>query len=165
MPFSLLPRTVVAALPNLTPRLLRGMGVTLLLLDFDNTVVPYTTDTPEPAIRAWFRTMKEQGVRLCVVSNSRKPRVVEFCRQWELPCYTRCRKPSPKWVRQAAQELDTPLTQCALVGDQIYTDVLAANLAGVRSILVRPIHLHNFWLKARHVLEQPFLLLARHRKN
>lgn len=163
MPFSLLPRTIVRTLPDLTPQKLRAMGVELLMLDFDNTIVPYTSDVPEPAVRAWFRTMERSGIRLCVVSNSKKSRVVEFCAVREIPCYTHCRKPSPQGILQAAKAQKVSLEACALVGDQIYTDTLAANLAGVRSILVKPIHLHNIWLKLRHVAELPFISIAKRR--
>ena len=57
-----------------------------------------------------------------------------------------------------------PAENCALAGDQIFTDVLGANGQGVQSILVKAIHNHNFWLKARHVLELPFIFLARKRR-
>ena len=54
--------------------------------------------------------------------------------------------------------------ECALVGDQIFTDTLGANLAGIRCFLVKAIDNHNFWLKARHVLEKPFIFAARKRR-
>lgn len=163
MPFSLLPRTIVHGLPDLTPKMLKKLGVELLMLDFDNTVVPYTTDVPTPAVRAWFRTMQASGICLCVVSNSKKERVQQFCRQWDIPCFTHCRKPSRKGILRAAEAMKAPLQACALAGDQIYTDTLAANRAGVRSILVEPIHLHNVWLRLRHVAELPFIHLAKRR--
>ena len=50
------------------------------------------------------------------------------------------------------------------MGDQIYTDTLGANLAGVRPILVKAIHNHNFWLKLRHAAEMPFIIAARKRR-
>ena len=163
MPFSLLPKTIVSGLPDLTPRRLRAMGVSVLMLDFDNTVVPYTTDTPTPAMRAWLRTMEENRIRLCVVSNSKKGRVQTFCAERGIPCFVHCRKPSRKGIFQAAEEMHVSLAECALAGDQIFTDTLAANRAGVRSILVKPLHLHNIWLKLRHVAEQPFIKLAKRR--
>ena len=55
--------------------------------------------------------------------------------------------------------------RAALVGDQIYTDVLGANCAGVRSILIPAIDNHNIWLKLRHVAELPFIWLARNRRE
>ena len=59
---------------------------------------------------------------------------------------------------------DIPAKNAALVGDQIYTDTLGANCVGVTSILVSAINNHNFWLKARHVLELPFILPAKKRR-
>lgn len=163
MSFSLLPKVIVTALPDLTPKKLTAMGIDVLMLDFDNTVVPYTNDIPTPAVRAWFRTMERHHIQLCVVSNSKKNRVKEFCETWGIQCFTHCRKPSRQGILQAASTLKTPLDRCALVGDQIFTDTLAANRAGVCSILVKPIHLHNIWLKLRHVAEQPFILIAKRR--
>ena len=163
MSFSLLPRTIVPALPDLTPQKLRRWGVEVLMLDFDNTVVPYTTDVPTPTIRAWLHTMERNGIRLCVVSNSKKDRVRIFCEAWNIPCFTHCRKPSRQGILQAAEAMHAPLEACALAGDQIFTDTLAANRAGVRSILVRPIRLHNIWLQLRHVAELPFIYIAKRR--
>ena len=53
------------------------------------------------------------------------------------------------------------MEQAALAGDQIYTDVLGANCAGAKSILVTPIHLHNIWLRLRHVAEKPFIAMGK----
>ena len=50
------------------------------MMDFDNTIVPYTTDVPTEPMRAWLEQMKSSNIRLCVVSNSKRPRVVTFCK-------------------------------------------------------------------------------------
>ena len=65
---------------------------------------------------------------------------------------------------ECLQKFGVPAEEAALVGDQIYTDTLGANGVGVRSILVKAIDNHNFWLKARHVLEKPFIFAARKRR-
>ena len=62
------------------------------------------------------------------------------------------------------ERFKVPPSVCALVGDQIYTDTLGANCAGIRSILVKAIHNHTFWLKLRHVAEKPFIFAARKRR-
>ena len=59
---------------------------------------------------------------------------------------------------------EIPSENCALVGDQIFTDTLGANCAGVRSILVNAIDNHNIWLKLRHVAEMPFILISGNRR-
>jgi len=81
-----------------------------------------------------------------------------------MECITHSQKPFPKGIRQCLAKYDKQPRECAIAGDQIFTDTLGGNCAGLMSILVRPINNHNFWLKARHVLEQPFILLARNRR-
>ena len=164
MPFSPLPTMITDSLTDLTPAFLEEKGIRLLMLDFDNTIVPYTTNTPTPDMEIWLRCMVRMGVKLCVVSNSRKQRVQIFCRKYGIPCVTHARKPFTRGIREALALFEMKPEECALVGDQIYTDTLGANAAGVRSILVKAIHNHNFWLKARHVLELPFIYAARKRR-
>ncbi|MCI6957943.1 MAG: YqeG family HAD IIIA-type phosphatase [Candidatus Faecousia sp.] len=161
MPFSLLPGVMAESLTELTPGMLTQRGIRLLMLDFDNTIVPYTTDVPAGEMISWLREMEESDILLCVVSNSRKDRVPRFCREYGLDCVTHAKKPFQKGIRECLARYDVPPSQAALVGDQIFTDTLGANCAGMLSILVKAIDNHNFWLKARHVLELPFILLGK----
>jgi len=164
MPFSLLPTMMTPSLTDITPQLLNQKGIKLLMLDFDNTIIPYTTNTPTPDMEIWLRCMVRMGVCLCVVSNSHKDRAKNFCRKYGIPCITHAKKPTGKGIRECMELFGLQPKECALAGDQIFTDTLGANCAGVRSILVKSIHNHTFWLKARHVLEVPFIFFARNRR-
>ena len=164
MSVSFLPNFITEKLTDLTPEMLTARNIRLLMLDFDNTVVPYTTDTPTDTVMAWLEMMQASSVKLCVVSNSKKGRVRRFCEAYGLACITHAKKPFSRGISQCMDQFNIPASACALVGDQIYTDTLGANCAGVTSILVKAIHNHNFWLKARHVLELPFIYLARKRR-
>ncbi len=164
MSFSLLPKLITPALTDLTAAFLHDRDIRLLMLDFDNTIVPYTTDVPTQAMAAWLKGMKQSGIQLCVVSNSRKPRVKAFCEAYGIPCITHAGKPGTRGIRACLDRFSIPASCAALVGDQIYTDTLGANCAGVTSILVRAIHNHNFWLKLRHAAELPVIFLARKRR-
>ena len=165
MPFSLLPKLMTRKLTDITPELLRCHGIRLLMLDFDNTIVPYTTTVPTEEVESWLSRMNAlEDIRLCIVSNSHNDRVPEFCRERDLAVITHAKKPFPKGIRECLEKYSVPASQAALVGDQIYTDTLGANNAGVMSILVDAIDNHNFWLKARHVLELPFIFAARNRR-
>ena len=164
MPFSLLPKVVTQAVTDLTPSYLHGKNIRLLMLDFDNTIVPYTTNIPTAKMQVWLETMMESDISICVVSNSKKDRVRKFCEQYGLDCITHARKPFSNGIRRCMDEYELSSEECALVGDQIFTDVLGANCAGVYSILVGAIHNHNFWLKLRHVAELPFIYSARKRR-
>ncbi len=164
MPFSLLPKVITPSLTDVTPAFLHSQGIRLLMLDFDNTIVPYTTSQPTPAMAQWLEAMTKSEISLCVVSNSKKDRVKIFCRQYGIDCMTHAHKPSPKAIRACMERYGVAPAQCALVGDQIFTDTLGANLAGARPILVKAIHNHNIWLKLRHVAELPFIFFARKRR-
>lgn len=164
MSVSLLPKLVTGGLPDLTPELFLRRGIRLVMLDFDNTIVPYTTDIPEERMLAWLESMKQSGLQLCVVSNSKRPRVKRFCEKYGLDCITHAKKPFPKGIRQCLDRYTFDASSAALAGDQIFTDVLGANSAGVLSVLVKAIDNHNFWLKLRHVAELPFIYCARNRK-
>ncbi|MBQ8768400.1 MAG: YqeG family HAD IIIA-type phosphatase [Oscillospiraceae bacterium] len=161
MSFSLLPSFIVNELPDLTPQWLQGQGIRLLMLDFDNTIVPYTTDVPTKRMEDWLKMMLTSQIQICVVSNSKRDRVKIFCEKYGIPCITRAKKPFSKGINECLTRFGIPKTECALAGDQIYTDTLGANCAGIRSILVTAINNHTIWLKLRHVAEMPFILLAK----
>ncbi len=164
MPFSPLPAILADALTDITADILYDRGIRLLMLDFDNTIVPYTTNIPTPLMEQWLLDMASSDIQICVVSNSRQDRVKLFCDNYRIPCITRAKKPLTRGVKEALARFGVPAEEAALVGDQIYTDTLAANGAGVTAILVKAIDNHNFWLKARHVLELPFIFAARKRR-
>lgn len=164
MSFSLLPTMLTDSVTQLTPELLSNKGIRLLMLDFDNTIVPYITDTPTVEMENWLLAMLRSDVQICVVSNSRRDRVKVFCQKYGIDCITHARKPFSKGIRACLDKYGLPPQVCALAGDQIYTDTLGANCCGVRSILVRAINNHNFWLKLRHVAEKPFIFAARNRR-
>ena len=163
MSLSFLPRIKARTVTDLSPQLLQQRGIALLMLDFDNTIVPYTTSKPTLEMAAWLKAMQASGIGLCVVSNSRKPRVVEFCKQYGLDCITHAKKPFSRGIRACLTRFSLEPARCALVGDQIYTDVLGANCAGVQSVLISAIHNHTIWLKLRHVAELPFIAIGKWR--
>ncbi len=164
MPFSLLPRVMARSITELTAQTLSPMGIRLLMLDFDNTIVPYTTNVPTEEMARWLADMKQSDIQICVVSNSKRDRVKIFCAQWGIDCITHAKKPFSRGIRRCLERYGVPKAQCALAGDQIYTDTLGANCAGVTSILVKAIDNHNLALKLRHVLELPFIALSRGRR-
>ena len=165
MPHLLLPDELRRELTELTPEYLSSVGVKLLMLDFDNTIVPYTTDAPTDKMAAWLDMMARSDIMLCVVSNSKRSRVEDFCGKYGIACITHAKKPSRKGVLECLKRFGVQPSEAALVGDQIYTDTLCANRSGVRAILVNAIDNHNFWLKARHVAEMPFIYAAKKRRK
>ncbi len=164
MAFSMLPSIIVDSVTDLTPEMLSGRGIELLMLDFDNTIVPYTTNIPEPLMEQWLYDMKQSDIKICVVSNSKNQRVRVFCKNYGIDCITHAKKPFPKGIRECLNKYGLPADRCALAGDQIFTDTMGARGCGVTAILVTAIDNHNIWLKHRHVAELPFIFFARNRR-
>lgn len=164
MRFSLLPTYITQELCDLTPEFLYNHDIRLLMLDFDNTIVPYTTCVPTGKMQQWLEMMTQYDIQLCVVSNSKNERVERFCEKYGIDCITRAGKPGTRGIDACLYQYGANPEYAALAGDQIYTDVLAANRAGIQSILVKSIRNHNILLKARHLLELPFIFLARKRR-
>ena len=165
MSFSLIPSLIVDRLTDLTPELLRRCGINFLMLDFDNTIVPYTTDEPTPEMERWLAELLASDIGICVVSNSKRDRVVKFCDARGIPVITHSKKPFQKGIDRCRERFGLDMSRTAMVGDQIYTDVLGGNCAGAKSILVTPIHLHNIWLTLRHWAEKPFIFLGKRRNG
>lgn len=164
MSFSLLPSFITQSLTDLTPDFLERQGISLLMLDFDNTIVPYTTNVPTDKMEVWLRRMVLSGITLCVVSNSTKDRVRIFCDRYGIACITHAKKPFSKGIRECLERFDCKPEEAMLIGDQIFTDTLGGNCCGVKTVLVKSIHNHTFWLKLRHVAEVPFIAMAGKRR-
>ena len=164
MRFSLLPKVITRELSDLTPEFFHDRGIGLVMLDFDNTIVPYTTNVPTETMSQWLKQMASSDISVCVVSNSKRDRVKLFCQSYGIDVITHARKPFSKGIKQCLAKYGQTPEHCCIVGDQIFTDTLGGNCCGLTTILVKAIDNHNFWLKARHVLELPFIYLARKRR-
>ncbi len=164
MPFPFLPTWTAPAVTDISLEFLKNNNIALLMLDFDNTIVPYTTDTPTEEVTTWLKDMAQSEITVCVVSNSHNSRVPDFCKKYGLNCITHAKKPFSKGIRQCLDRFQVRPDRAVLVGDQIYTDTLGGGCAGVRTVLVRAIHNHTIWLKLRHVAELPFIFAARNRR-
>ena len=164
MSFSLLPTVIMDRITQITPAMLKERGIRLLMLDFDNTIVPYTTSVPSEEVSQWLSQMRESDVQICVVSNSRKDRVCIFCEKYGIDCITHAAKPFQDGIRRCLEKFGIEPGSAGIVGDQIFTDTLGGNCAGMTTFLVRAIDNHNIWLKLRHVAELPFIFLGKNRR-
>lgn len=163
MPFSLIPGQVLGSVYDLKPKTLRSAGISLVLADLDNTLTPYEEALPSPRLRQWKEELEENGVTLFVVSNSRKSRrCPDFCAALGIECVRHAGKPGVKGFREALEKTGRRAEEAVMVGDQIFTDTLGANRAGIKTVLVRPMA----WGKnpgrvLRYAAETPFRLLGK----
>ena len=133
------PDTQALRLENVNLYVMRHVGVRVLLLDADNTITRWNSPEISPQVKEWVRTVKEAGFAVLVVSNNHAPRLEPISRQLEINCIPQVRKPLPFRLKKLAKQLGVKPKQCAMIGDQILTDVLAGNLAGMHTVLLQPI--------------------------
>lgn len=164
MAFSLIPRERYRSIYELDPTELKTRGITLLLLDLDNTIAPYHSTEPTKELHTWVGLLREEGIEPFILSNSRKPtRVQHFAGLLGVPFLRRAGKPKRGGFQTAMAQMKRSETETAMVGDQIFTDILGANRAGVCPILVRPLRMDTIFRLLRYAMETPFRLPARKR--
>lgn len=110
-----------------------------VIFDIDNTLVPHGAPADDRAA-ALFVRLKKLGFRCMFLSNNKEPRVKMFADAVRMPYIHKAGKPKPLNYRRAMELMGTDTKNTIFVGDQIFTDIYGANLAGIRTILVKPIH-------------------------
>ena len=165
MPFSPIPRGVYPSVTSLNPKQLAARGIRLVLADLDNTLVPYKVTQPPESIVAWKKELEAAGIRLFLLSNSRKPgRAQNFAEKLGIPFQSHSGKPQKAGYLRAMERMGCRPEETVMVGDQIFTDTLGANNAGVTPLLVEPIRLAgNPGRYIRYAIETPFRLLGKRR--
>ena len=165
MPFSLIPQGVYPSVTALEPEALAAKGIRLVLADLDNTLAPYKVPRPAAEVVAWKQALDRAGIRLFLLSNSRKPnRARLFAEALDIPYQGHSGKPRRGGYYRAMERMGVKPEETVMVGDQIFTDVLGANRAGVVPLLVEPIRLAgNPGRYIRYAVETPFRALGRRR--
>ena len=118
---------------------LRSQGIEVLLLDIDNTLAPYEQPEPDEHIKAWLLSLEQGGIQTAFLSNNHAPRVTLFNQTLGRPCRFDAHKPLKGTGKRLLAELGGTKANAALMGDQIFTDVLCARNLGIRAMLVPPI--------------------------
>jgi len=119
-------------------------GIKAILLDLDNTIVPWNTEDFSPDILNWLNRLIQKGFKLCIVSNNSKERVMSASTSLGIPAISNAVKPRTKALRKALELLDVNKHETALIGDQVFTDVLGGNRLGLYTILVAPLAKKEF---------------------
>ena len=144
---------------DVTTELLSGAGIRGVILDIDNTLVPYEIPEPTAEVRSWLSQLWEAGIKTAFVSNNHKDRVELFNKTLGCPAFYDSGKPLKKSCRAALAALGTSPEETAMIGDQVFTDVLAGGIAGLgMAILVKPIKdKTSLFFRFKRLLERPVL--------
>ena len=138
------PYRIVDHVNEITPEFLKSKGITTVLMDLDNTLTRWNADDIDDEVFYWIKNLKSEGVRPCIVSNNKRSRIEKIAKMLEVPFIYRAAKPRKGSYRRALEAMNSPATKTAFVGDQLFTDVFGANRMQLYSILVKPIHPHEF---------------------
>lgn len=133
------PHVKLDRITEITPNMLKKRGISALILDVDNTLSTHHGTKIVEGFEDWKKGMTESGIRLIVLSNSLKHRIEPFAKRIGLPFISAAAKPLSFGFIKAARRLNVPRKNCAIAGDQIFTDVLGGRLTGVKTILLTPI--------------------------
>lgn len=120
-------------------------GIKGLIIDLDNTMTPWNDVNVGPKVAEWFIKVKDAGIQACVVSNNKKrQRVAVVAERIGIPFVFRATKPRSKAFKAGMDLLRTGQRDTAVIGDQLFTDILGGNRLGLYTILVTPINDHEF---------------------
>lgn len=133
------PRLHNVSLDELYARGIRG-----LILDLDNTMVAYRQSEVVADHLAWVEEAHERGFKMVMLSNNFTERVTNVAAQLRIQCIPNALKPLPTGFIRAKRVLGLKRRQIAVVGDQLFTDILGAKLLGLYTILTEPIEAHDF---------------------
>ena len=124
---------------TLTPEILQKYQIKGLVLDVDDTLVPLKVAEASPDLHQWVEDIRQVAQMWLVSNNLSETRIGRIARALNLPYIYGASKPSRRKLRQAQAAMNLPVEQVGMVGDRLFTDVLAGNRLGMFTILVEPI--------------------------
>ena len=125
-------------LTDVTPDRVRALGCKAVLIDADNTSSYDLTTEPLPGTEDWVASMKEAGIPVLLLSNAKAARAKVLADHYGIPVIGTAAKPLLHGFWRAARMFHTSPNELLMLGDQLFTDILGANLAGCRSVWVEP---------------------------
>lgn len=120
-------------------------NVSAMILDMDNTLSMHGNPAAEDGVMEWLDKMRGLGIKMRVVSNNNNKRVEPLAAILGLEYTANGAKPLTFGVNRAVKAMGAKKSETLVIGDQIFTDVMAGNLAGIRTVLVEPFHLEKTW--------------------
>ena len=137
---------------------LKKKNIKGLIFDIDNTLVSYRQEKPTKEVSVLMDRLKGEGFEICFISNNSRQRVDAFNSDFKFFSYPEAKKPSAKSIKLALSDMELNAKNAAFVGDQLFTDVMAAKRAKIMAILVDPIEpAETAFFKFKRFMEKPFL--------
>ncbi|MBP3361902.1 MAG: YqeG family HAD IIIA-type phosphatase [Clostridia bacterium] len=153
------PTYVFDSISDIDGDFLKREGISCVLLDIDNTLVPDNAPCPDARAEAFIELLKRKGIKPCLISNNKQSRVESFNAKLGLKAVHRAHKPLTRKMLRAVKELGAKKESVLFIGDQLLTDIYAGNRCGIRTCLVTPISLEreNCFFKLKRFIEKKVL--------
>lgn len=145
---TLYPKSYFSKVENISIEFLNKNKIKALILDVDNTLIDKQKILSEEIVK-WARELKGQGVKLYILSNSNdKEKLKNISKKLDIPYHRFAMKPLKRGFKKVQRELNEKPENIAIVGDQIFTDIIGGNRCKMYTILVDPIKENEFWYTA-----------------
>lgn len=163
---NLIPKIHVNSPYELDIEILKKNSIEGIVIDIDNTLVPWAEKYADQNVIDLTKKLLDAGYKLCILSNGTKNRVEVFNKELGLPAVHNAAKPSRAAFQKALKHLGTEPAKTAVIGDQIFTDILGGNRMGLFTILVVPRSSKEFlWTRFVRQIEKLVLRKYRHLIN
>ena len=123
---------------------LKEDGIKCLLFDLDNTCVSYEDKEPNEKLKNLFDKLSDMGFKVIIYSNATKKRIEPFKKYLLVDCQAMARKPNRGNYKKVLKRFNFDISEVAMIGDQLFTDVLGGNKMGIKTILVNPVSKSDF---------------------
>lgn len=154
----LIPDMYVNSIYDINFEELKERGITSLVFDIDNTLVPQKVLSADRKVINLFRFLKSKGFKVCLISNNTTKRVNNFTKNTGVQGVSWAIKPRKAAFYKALKILNSKPEETAIIGDQIFTDILGGHRVGLFTILVQPLSSDEFgWTKLMRKLERRVL--------
>ena len=145
---------------------LKTNGIVNLLFDIDNTLAPVVSPDPDAGVIELFGKLTDAGFNICLLSNGGPGRAERFAEPLGVPFVAKAKKPAAAGLKKVLLILPADHTKTAIIGDQLFTDILCGKRNKIYSILVRQISEDEQWyIKIKRVLETPVLACFRKKRR
>lgn len=133
------PDVILNRITDITPQMLMSKNINALFIDVDNTLSTHKGEKFVDGIHCWIESMRQNNIKLIILSNAKTKRLVAFANRIGIDGMGMAAKPLPFGYLKAARKVQEKLKNTAIVGDQLFTDILGGKLARTKTILVTPI--------------------------
>ncbi len=142
------PNLYLSKVEEISIDILQNNNIKAIILDVDNTLIDYYKNLSSEKIK-WVQNLLSKGIKIYILSNTnKKEKVKKVANTLNLPYEYFARKPSKKGFLKIEKILQMQPKEIAVVGDQIFTDVVGGNRCNMFTILVDPVTSKDYWYTA-----------------